>query len=155
MMPTMAPPGQERNRNQKNRSTGLPTKGHPSRRRWSGERLDCGDAFLSPNESSSPRTEKDPNDGVVCHLPDYCHYTCVRCLRIARNAPSNSLQLYGLRPFAPYIFAGSLNALAWTITPILIVVVLFLATARVIHAIQDAPEPAGAVEFTLSTLPTL
>jgi heme/copper-type cytochrome/quinol oxidase subunit 2 len=29
--------------------------------------------------------------------------------------------------------------LAWTIIPILIVVVLFLATARVIHAIQDAP----------------
>ena len=80
---------------------------------------------------------------MVCHLPDSCHYTCVRCFRIARTAPSNSLQLYGLRPFVPYIFAGSLNALAWTITPILIVVVLFLATARVIHAIQDAPE-AGA-----------
>jgi cytochrome c oxidase subunit II len=36
--------------------------------------------------------------------------------------------------------------LAWTIIPILIVVVLFLATARVIHAIQDAPEPAGALD---------
>jgi cytochrome c oxidase subunit II len=36
--------------------------------------------------------------------------------------------------------------LAWTITPILIVVVLFLATARVIHAVQDAPEPAGALD---------
>ena len=34
--------------------------------------------------------------------------------------------------------------LAWTIIPTLIVVVLFLATARVIHAVQDAPEPAGA-----------
>jgi cytochrome c oxidase subunit II len=39
--------------------------------------------------------------------------------------------------------------LAWTIIPILIVVVLFLATARVIHAVQDAPEPAGAVEVTV------
>src|SRR6201997_2510017 len=38
--------------------------------------------------------------------------------------------------------------LAWTIIPILIVVVLFLATARVIHAVQDAPEPAGAVQVT-------
>src|SRR6202158_2887249 len=38
--------------------------------------------------------------------------------------------------------------LAWTIIPILIVVVLFLATARVIHAIQDAPKPAEAVEVT-------
>jgi cytochrome c oxidase subunit 2 len=36
--------------------------------------------------------------------------------------------------------------LAWTIIPILIVVVLFLATARVIHAVQDAPEPVGAVD---------
>lgn len=36
--------------------------------------------------------------------------------------------------------------LAWTIIPILIVVVLFLATARVIHAVQDAPEPAGALD---------
>jgi cytochrome c oxidase subunit 2 len=36
--------------------------------------------------------------------------------------------------------------LAWTIIPTLIVVVLFLATARVIHAIQDAPEPAGALD---------
>jgi cytochrome c oxidase subunit 2 len=37
---------------------------------------------------------------------------------------------------------------AWTIIPILIVVVLFLATARVIHAIQDAPEPTGAVQVS-------
>src|SRR5580700_9066165 len=36
--------------------------------------------------------------------------------------------------------------LAWTIIPTLIVVVLFLATARVIHATQDAPEPAGALD---------
>ena len=36
--------------------------------------------------------------------------------------------------------------LAWTIIPILVVVVLFLATARVIHAVQDAPEPAGALD---------
>ena len=36
--------------------------------------------------------------------------------------------------------------LAWTIIPTLIVVVLFLATARVIHAVEDAPEPAGALD---------
>ena len=36
--------------------------------------------------------------------------------------------------------------LAWTIIPILIVVVLFLATARVILAVQDAPEPGGALD---------
>ena len=46
------------------------------------------------------------------------------------------------------VYGSNQIEMAWTIIPILIVVVLFLATARVIHAIQDAPEPAGAVEVT-------
>src|SRR5882672_3440196 len=46
------------------------------------------------------------------------------------------------------VYGSTQIELAWTIIPILIVVVLFLATARVIHAIQDAPKPAGAVEVT-------
>jgi cytochrome c oxidase subunit 2 len=46
------------------------------------------------------------------------------------------------------VYGSTQIELAWTIIPTLIVVVLFLATARVIHAIQDAPEPAGAVEVT-------
>jgi cytochrome c oxidase subunit II len=44
------------------------------------------------------------------------------------------------------VYGSTQIELAWTIIPILIVVVLFLATARVIHAIQDAPEPAGALD---------
>jgi cytochrome c oxidase subunit II len=44
------------------------------------------------------------------------------------------------------VYGSNQIEMAWTIIPVLIVVVLFLATARVIHAIQDAPEPAGAVE---------
>ena len=44
--------------------------------------------------------------------------------------------------------ARRLSSLKWTIIPILIVVVLFLVTARVIHAVQDAPKPADAVEVT-------
>src|SRR5246127_3524883 len=47
------------------------------------------------------------------------------------------------------VYGSTQIELAWTIIPILIVVVLFLATARVIHAIQDAPEPAGAVQVTV------
>jgi cytochrome c oxidase subunit II len=47
------------------------------------------------------------------------------------------------------VYGSTQIELAWTIIPILIVVVLFLATARVIHAIQDAPEPAGALEVTV------
>jgi cytochrome c oxidase subunit II len=59
----------------------------------------------------------------------------------ARSASANSepAQVYG----------STQIELAWTIIPILIVVVLFLATARVIHALQDAPMPASAVEVTV------
>lgn len=46
------------------------------------------------------------------------------------------------------VYGSTQIELAWTVIPILIVAVLFAATARVIHAIQDAPEPAGAIEVT-------
>jgi cytochrome c oxidase subunit 2 len=46
------------------------------------------------------------------------------------------------------VYGSTQIELAWTVIPILIVVVLFLATARVIHAIQDAPKPGAAVEVT-------
>ena len=39
--------------------------------------------------------------------------------------------------------------LAWTVIPILLVVVLFLTTARIIFAIQDAPKPASALDVTV------
>jgi cytochrome c oxidase subunit 2 len=44
------------------------------------------------------------------------------------------------------VYGSTQIELAWTVIPILIVVVLFLATARVIHSIQDAPKPENAVE---------
>ena len=44
------------------------------------------------------------------------------------------------------VYGSTQIELAWTIIPILIVVVLFLATARTIHAVQDAPEPATALD---------
>jgi cytochrome c oxidase subunit II len=46
----------------------------------------------------------------------------------------------------PQVYGSTQIELAWTVIPILIVVVLFLATTRVIHAIQDAPKPANVVE---------
>ena len=49
----------------------------------------------------------------------------------------------------PAQVCGSMQVeLAWTIIPVLIVFVLFLATERGIHAIQDARKPATAVEVT-------
>src|SRR6202453_668143 len=65
-------------------------------------------------------------------------YSVVRFRARAMDAGREPAQVYG----------STQIELAWTIIPILIVVVLFLATARVIHAIEDAPEPAGAVEVT-------
>ena len=47
------------------------------------------------------------------------------------------------------VYGSTQIELAWTIIPVLIVVVLFLATARVIHAIQDAPQPPAAIEVTV------
>ena len=51
---------------------------------------------------------------------------------------------YGREP--AQVYGSTQIELAWTVIPVLIVVVLFLATARVIHSIQDAPKPESAVE---------
>ncbi|MGD0269177.1 MAG: cytochrome c oxidase subunit II [Candidatus Sulfotelmatobacter sp.] len=66
-------------------------------------------------------------------------YSVVRFRGRAKDANREPAQVYG----------STQIELAWTIIPTLIVVVLFLATARVIHAIQDAPEPPGAIEVTV------
>jgi cytochrome c oxidase subunit 2 len=65
-------------------------------------------------------------------------YVVLKFRSRAAGAESEPAQVYG----------STQIELAWTIIPILIVVVLFLATARVIHAIQDAPKPAEAMEVT-------
>jgi cytochrome c oxidase subunit II len=44
------------------------------------------------------------------------------------------------------VYGSNRVELAWTVVPVLIVLVLFLATARVILSVQDAPKPAGAIE---------
>src|ERR1700688_606144 len=46
----------------------------------------------------------------------------------------------------PQVYGSNQVELAWTVIPVLIVLVLFLATARVIHSIQDARKPSGAIE---------
>ena len=40
--------------------------------------------------------------------------------------------------------------LAWTVIPVLIVVALFLAAARVIASVQNAPRPPGALEVIVT-----
>jgi len=65
-------------------------------------------------------------------------YAVIKFRQRAGTADREPAQVYG----------STQIELAWTIIPILIVVVLFLATARVIHAVQDAPKPATAIEIT-------
>ena len=49
----------------------------------------------------------------------------------------------------PQIYGSTQIELAWTVIPLLIVVILFLATARIIFAIQDAPKPKTALDVTV------
>jgi cytochrome c oxidase subunit 2 len=49
----------------------------------------------------------------------------------------------------PQVYGSTQVELAWTITPVIIVLVLFLATARVIFSVQDAPHPKGSLEVTV------
>ena len=49
----------------------------------------------------------------------------------------------------PQVFGSVQIELAWTIIPILIIVVLFLSTARVLFSVQDARKPASAVDVTV------
>jgi len=47
------------------------------------------------------------------------------------------------------VYGSKQVEMAWTITPVITVLVLFLATARAIFAVQEAPKPKGALEVTV------
>jgi cytochrome c oxidase subunit II len=47
------------------------------------------------------------------------------------------------------VYGSTQIELAWTVIPVLIVIVLFLTAARLIFAIQDAPEPESALNVTV------
>lgn len=66
-------------------------------------------------------------------------YSVVKFRGKAEHAGREPAQVYG----------STQIELAWTVIPVLIVVVLFLATTRVIHAIQDAPKPGTAFDVTV------
>jgi cytochrome c oxidase subunit II len=66
-------------------------------------------------------------------------YAVIRFRRRADDDGTEPAQIYG---------SGPVEA-AWTTVPFLIVVVLTLTTARVIHEIQDARQPASALEVQI------
>src|SRR3984957_20416094 len=52
-------------------------------------------------------------------------------------------------PEPPQVYGSNQIELAWTVIPVLIVLILFMATARVIHVIEDARVTKGAIEVTV------
>ena len=64
-----------------------------------------------------------------------------------------SLVRYRARPGEkaepPQVFGSVQIELAWTIIPVLIIVTLFLGTARVLFSVQDARKPASALDVTV------
>src|SRR5580692_10152297 len=70
-----------------------------------------------------------------------------------------SLLVYAVRKFRrrpdddgrepAQVYGSTQIEMAWTIIPSLIVIVLFLAAARVIASVQNKPKPANAVEVTV------
>ena len=70
-----------------------------------------------------------------------------------------SLLVYVLIKFRPntnddhrepvQVYGSNQLELAWTVVPCLIVIVLFLVTARVVHGVQDARRPAGTIDVTV------
>src|SRR5499433_808737 len=66
-------------------------------------------------------------------------YTLIRFGRRAANPEVEPAQVYGSKQIE----------LAWTVVPFLIVVVLFLVTARYIYGIERRPQPPDALELTI------
>jgi cytochrome c oxidase subunit 2 len=66
-------------------------------------------------------------------------YAAIKFRRRAGDDPREPLQIYG----------SDQLELAWTVIPVLIVIVLFMTSARVIHSVQDARRPPGTIEVTV------
>jgi cytochrome c oxidase subunit 2 len=66
-------------------------------------------------------------------------YSVVKFRRRKNDDGREPAQVYGSRQVE----------MAWTVTPVITVLVLFLATARAIFAVQEAPKPKGALEVTV------
>jgi cytochrome c oxidase subunit II len=77
--------------------------------------------------------------GIFFVVAGLLTYAVIRYRAKASDASSEPPQIYG----------STQIELAWTVIPVLIVLVLFLTTARLIFAIQDAPEPASALDVTV------
>lgn len=77
--------------------------------------------------------------GIFVVVGGLLTYAVIKYRARTGDPPSEPAQIYG----------STQIELAWTVIPVLIVLVLFLTTARLIFAIQDAPEPQSALDVTV------
>jgi len=77
--------------------------------------------------------------GIFVTVAGLIAYVIFRFRQRGQDDVSEPAQIYG----------STQVELAWTVIPVLIVVVLFLTTARMIFAIQDAPKPKSALDVTV------
>jgi len=77
--------------------------------------------------------------GIFFVVAGLLTYAVIKYRAKAGDPQSEPAQIYG----------STQIELAWTVIPVLIVIVLFLTTARLIFAIQDAPEPESALDVTV------
>ena len=66
-------------------------------------------------------------------------YAAIKFRKRANDDLREPLQIYG----------SDQLELAWTVIPVLIVIVLFMTSARVIHSVKDVRQPPGSVEVTV------
>lgn len=93
-----------------------------------------------------------PADSIY-HLSLFVLSICLAIFLVVFGLLSYALMRFRQRPGddgrePAQIYGSNQVELAWTVIPVLIVVVLFLATARVIHAVEDARFPPGTTEIT-------
>ena len=121
-----------------------------------GVLLAAGMCTASPHDNSVPnifKSESTPADWVlhlsafVLSVTGFIFVTVftliVYCVVKFRRRKGDD----GHEP--PQVYGSNQMELAWTVIPIIIVFVLFLATARVLHSVEDAPEPPTAVDITV------
>ena len=102
---------------------------------------------ILPQVPSIFKPESTPADSIfhlsllvlASYRPNFSN--CLQLARIFHCQVPQACGDDGREP--PQVYGSNQVELAWTVIPVLVVLVLFLATARVIHSIQDAPEPAG------------
>jgi cytochrome c oxidase subunit 2 len=114
----------------------------------------CGGAPLRPAQAPSIfRPESTPADWVF-HLSFFVLAVTGTIFAVVCTLLVYSITKYRKRSGdddrepAP-VYGSNQMEMSWKVIPVLIVLVLFLATSRVLHSVQDAPEPPTAVEVTV------